>query len=316
MACALLIATGFGLGCSRSPGLPAAAADAAASPAPDLAPPEAASDTATAPVQDLAPPVADHQAEADNAPNLCGNGRIDPGENCDDGNTLSNDGCSKLCLIECPWGSPPRCEGGGVNVSFCGDGRQTVNEACDDGNNADYDGCSSRCEIETGWRCPVPGRHCIPICGDGLTIYGHEDCDDGNTIDHDGCSSDCLVEPCWASDCGDASRPICGDGIIRPGEDCDDGAANSDDAYGGCTTRCKFGAYCGDGIVNGSEYCDAGPDNGKTSGKGACSFGCTRVPYCGDGIVDSMFGEECDFGEQNGHGVPCTDDCQFTLIEY
>ena len=32
---------------------------------------------------------------------LCGNGRLDSGEECDDGNTLSGDGCSSRCKLEC-----------------------------------------------------------------------------------------------------------------------------------------------------------------------------------------------------------------------
>ena len=31
---------------------------------------------------------------------LCGNGTLDPSEECDDGNLLDEDGCSYLCLIE------------------------------------------------------------------------------------------------------------------------------------------------------------------------------------------------------------------------
>lgn len=42
---------------------------------------------------------------------LCGNGRQDPGEQCDDHNNASSDGCSSTCQIEVPykcpiWGSP------------------------------------------------------------------------------------------------------------------------------------------------------------------------------------------------------------------
>ncbi len=37
------------------------------------------------------------------------------------------------------------------------------------------------------------------------------------------------------------ARPSCGDGIVTAGEECDNGAANNDTLYGGCTTQCKFG---------------------------------------------------------------------------
>jgi cysteine-rich repeat protein len=103
--------------------------------------------------------------------------------------------------------------------------------------------------------------------------------------------------------CGDGGQDagkvgICGDGLLSPGEECDDGVQNSDQGYGGCTTRCKFGPYCGDGQVNGPEECDLGNDNGRVSGKGGCSYGCTKPPYCGDGKIDP--GEQCDLGDLNG----------------
>lgn len=34
----------------------------------------------------------------------CGNGILDAGEGCDDGNTHSGDGCSRECVIEVGWG--------------------------------------------------------------------------------------------------------------------------------------------------------------------------------------------------------------------
>ena len=46
----------------------------------------------------------------------CGNGVIDPGETCDDGNTVSGDGCSSTCQIE----GGVKAGGGGCSVG--GDG--------------------------------------------------------------------------------------------------------------------------------------------------------------------------------------------------
>ncbi len=31
---------------------------------------------------------------------ICGSGYIDSGEQCDDGNTVSGDGCSAICQVE------------------------------------------------------------------------------------------------------------------------------------------------------------------------------------------------------------------------
>jgi len=41
-----------------------------------------------------------HSTVTDALEGLCGNGNLDPGEECDDGNTVSGDGCSALCLNE------------------------------------------------------------------------------------------------------------------------------------------------------------------------------------------------------------------------
>src|SRR5947208_2123707 len=54
----------------------------------------------------------------------CGNGRMDPGEACDDGNAINGDGCDNNCT---PTG--------------CGNGVMTAGEGCDDGNAINGDGC-------------------------------------------------------------------------------------------------------------------------------------------------------------------------------
>lgn len=117
---------------------------------------------------DVFPDVTDEEV-ADIDPNLdtgpvCGNGIEEEGEQCDDGNTDSGDGCDRECNLE----------------PTCGDGTVDVGEECDDGNNDDGDGCNFECDLE-------------PFCGDGDLDFG-EECDDGNDVDEDGCSSDCLIE--------------------------------------------------------------------------------------------------------------------------
>ncbi|MBW2456097.1 MAG: DUF4215 domain-containing protein, partial [Deltaproteobacteria bacterium] len=99
----------------------------------------------------------------------CGNGVVEEGEQCDDGNKVSDDGCAANCVSEAP--------------AVCGDNVVTGDEECDDNNLEDGDGCSSTCEDE---------------CGNGV-IDGVEECDDGNNADGDGCAADCT----WATDCGD-----------------------------------------------------------------------------------------------------------------
>lgn len=69
----------------------------------------------------------------------CGNNVVEAGEQCDDGNFVSRDGCS----IDCA--SNETCGNGVVD-----DG---LGETCDDGDLVSHDGCSSRCEPETAvWK--------------------------------------------------------------------------------------------------------------------------------------------------------------------
>ena len=125
---------------------------------------------------------------------MCGNGSVDVGELCDDGNKTPGDGCSVICQIPAGWsctGSPSVCTMAGV----CGDGILGATESCDDGNRTAGDGCAANCDgVDSGYECRVPGRVCIPACGDARKIGG-EGCDDGNTMDGDGCSVVCQVEP-------------------------------------------------------------------------------------------------------------------------
>jgi cysteine-rich repeat protein len=95
----------------------------------------------------------------------CGNGRLDPYEQCDDGNILSGDSCSTNCLRE------PRCADGFIDSPM---------ENCDDGNTLPGDNCDENCRAET-------------VCGD-LDIEPGEMCEDGNTDPSDGCSPECTIE--------------------------------------------------------------------------------------------------------------------------
>jgi cysteine-rich repeat protein len=109
----------------------------------------------------------------------------------------------------------------------------------------------------------------------------------------------------------------CGNGIVDPGEQCDDGASNSDAVYGaGCTTQCQLAPFCGDGVVNGPEECDLGlqQNHAVYGDMDGCTPSCTRPHYCGDGIVDSADGEQCDTGAANGKGGYCTSTCMIVIL--
>ena len=106
---------------------------------------------------------------------VCGDGHLDSGEDCDDGNSNNTDTCANDCTV------PPRCgdgilgntpgetceppgsvpEGGDNtcrnNCTYCGDNHLDAGEGCDDGNQADGDGCSSSCTPEASAICRTPG---------------------------------------------------------------------------------------------------------------------------------------------------------------
>jgi len=99
-----------------------------------------------------------------------------------------------------------------------------------------------------------------------------------------------------ASSCG----PICGDAVVSPGEQCDNGKDKNLGGYNQCGTDCLLGPYCGDAKIEaGQEDCDNGKnddDYGSTSG---CGPNCKLPARCGDSIVQTTFDEECDEGSSN-----------------
>ncbi len=157
----------------------------------------------------------------------CGDGVIDFGEVCDDGNDGNDDECTNTCALP-----------------TCGDGILQAGEGCDEAEaNADDRACTSRCVaaacgdglIQVGVEaCDAAAENaddgacttaCQPnVCGDGLRWQGVEVCDDGNADSGDGCRGDCR------------KIELCGDAEVDAGEGCDDGNANAADGCHACLT--------------------------------------------------------------------------------
>jgi cysteine-rich repeat protein len=213
------------------------------------------------------------------------------GEECDDGNTDSCDGCSRSCKLE-----------------GCGNGRIECAEQCDDGNTADCDRCHGDCTRPDD------------VCGDSITECGEEQ-DDGNPLPCDGVSPECRHEVCGnditecAEQCDDGAAgspacspqcqiqvpPRCGDGVVQPedGETCDDQNAVDCD---GCSRACQIDG-CGSGQIEAS--CNEGCDDFNTRPGDGCSASC-QIEVCGNGHVDT--GEQCDDGNTNDCDG-CRTDC-------
>jgi fibro-slime domain-containing protein len=104
--------------------------------------------------------------------------------------------------------------------------------------------------------------------------------------------------------------PRCGDAVSAPdfGEACDDGDVGNIGAYGGCGPDCQPGPRCGDAIVQTEhEACDDGANVGMYGG---CAPGCVIGPHCGDLLVQVGF-EACDDGNQTSLDG-CTN-CKFDI---
>ena len=232
---------------------------------------------------------------------VCGNGRIDSGEDCDDPNDPF---CTDQCLFV---GATPEClpddEGVVVDITECpvdrivgadpcGNGQRDAGEQCDDGNKVSGDGCSTLCMAEGSRSTGV-------TCGNREVAPG-EGCDDGNTRSGDGCSNQCIKEGTpvsekWCSqgnnneqhDICAVAISVCGNNHIETGEECDDGNLLNNDA---CSDQCLFSGGTEDSCGNGELDIDLGE---QCDGGEGCSANCrwlgSSLSYenpsiCGDGL--------------------------------
>jgi cysteine-rich repeat protein len=234
----------------------------------------------------------------------CGDGTVQPPEQCDTGS--NNGGAASVCDAHCKL--------------KCGNGAVDTGEECDDGaanNTGAYGKCAANCKLG-------------PRCGDSIVQSASEQCDDGAS---NGSAT---------SKCDSRCRLKCGNGVVEPGEQCDDGTLSG--AYAGCNANCTKAAFCGDGVKNGPEQCDLGTaantgsyggcnanctlaphcgdahtdspqeqcDDGNGSNADVCLTTC-KSATCGDGFVFAAATggqEECDDAARNSNTGPCLLTCK------
>jgi len=146
--------------------------------------------------------------------------------------------------------------------------------------NCDATACSFECGngiLEGTEQCDDTTPHCDqatctidPVCGDGVIDTG--ECEPPGTA---ACSATCVP-----------STPFCGDGFITGIEQCEPPNTPI------CSSTCQNITGCGNGVLETGlgEQCDNGANNSNTVA-GACRTNCQN-PSCGDNVVDS--GEQCD----------------------
>lgn len=228
----------------------------------------------------------------------CGDGYFNPKftppgimalqEQCDtEGNSQTcngndNDNDTAMGLANC---AIPNCGDGYVNPEFIPP-RASSGEQCDTLGGSDTPTCNGNNMGSSG-----PGTCAIAKCGDGYKNtksvvpdqgQGHsEECDDGgNTSTCNGNGNTTGV--------GNCTKPACGDNYINPaftptpkfswprttpGEECDDGSANSDDNANACRTDCR-NHFCGDGVKDSDETCDKGDPMNNKPAKGCGTLTC------------------------------------------
>ena len=228
---------------------------------------------------------------------LCGNGVVDAGEQCDDGNQLNGDGCDSSCRTE-PCYS---CAGQPSTCSTIPDG-----SSCDDHhfcNGADT--ClGGACAVHTGDPC-AGGLECDNVCneaGKNCALPAGTACaEDDNHCTTDECDGQgsCVHQPEYFTPCDDgvfcngADECYAGTCQFHDGDPCagNECAPTCDEAVQACAPLALGTPCTDDGLPCTNDQCD---------GTGFCSH-----PPTAGGTPCPADGNICTIDECNGIGL-CT----------
>jgi hypothetical protein len=247
------------------------------------------------------------------APAGCGNGFIDSGEECDDGNTVRGDGCENDCEFSCH--TVEDCiDGSDCTEDHCnaaGEGQMCeyviLTGPCDDDDPCTYDDTCS----ETG-TCIGIFYTCTPgVCERSSLCDGDGGCtpvyEGSGTVCNDGlyCTVDDRCD--GAGTCVGTGNP-CEDAYTCTGDICAEGSGGPDCSHPIDAGTCLIGGRCfADGAPSPTEQC-----RGCVSGTSQTDW--SSLP-AGSPCVDGLFCTEVDTcdaaGNCTGTGDPCGDgnDC-------
>jgi cysteine-rich repeat protein len=220
--------------------------------------------------------------EVDQPVYICGNGVVEPGEDCDDDDAIKDTVCDATCHFTC---------GNGVV-----DAEADIDELCDTGIASGSGACPRSCD--DGVACTddvLSGAECRAECVHSAITA---------RVTGDGC---CPVGADAATD-GDCSS-ICGNGIVEPGEICDTAIVAG---AGACPIACSDGLVCTTDVLSSGGTCQAAcsfpPITTPANGDGCCPSGANSttdndcVATCGNGVVEPP-SETCDTGIASGAGA-------------
>ncbi|MBD3310882.1 MAG: hypothetical protein GF349_00060 [Candidatus Magasanikbacteria bacterium] len=234
-------------------------------------------------------------------PFLCGNGVLDPGEDCDIAKIGEEVG--KSCTLNClrPGSTGENCGNAEIETALGEECDPALNEFCN--NNCTWSGSST---------AEPQGNLDLPWCGSRDVTVG-EDCDIGISLDDAsfagdlsltgeyGCSNSCLhtgtpLSQAWCSnsafsgsvECLNAVS-VCGNGVLEDGEQCEIGINGITD--NNCNDRCLFINVCDTPF----SQCDSGVE-GCTE---ECTLAGSSVSYsesslCGDAVVGIGESSDCE----------------------
>jgi cysteine-rich repeat protein len=188
---------------------------------------------------------------------LCGNGQIDSGETCDDGNTTNGDCCTAACGTVAA-GAPCAADGNACTNDICNGAGACVHvdnsDPCDDGSFCTVgDRCGAGTCQGTPRDCSAAGDQCnAGVCDENLDAClpqprpDDTSCDDGNA--------------CTQEDVCQAGACVGTDPIVCTAQDECHTAGVCDPATGACSNPVKpDGAFCDDGdACTRSDRCVAG----------------------------------------------------------
>ncbi len=228
-------------------------------------------------------------------------------------------GCVLLLgAVACDGGTPSESDGGvdggtdGGAGPVCGDGVVQAPEQCDDGNEVAFDGCESDCRFT----CNDASE-----CSDGNPCNGDEDCPADQRLCVVGTppaeGASCTTDTVESGVCSAARECVpvgCGNGVVDPPEECDDGnTVSGDGCESDCTFTCTEDADCDDLLAcNGEETCDLATNTCAAGTAPTCtaSDACHEAS-CSDadgGCIETLIDADMD-GEAATSLGACGTDC-------